>query len=41
LDESRIDQRGERWKPLLSPFAVLDEPHLNKLKAGHTGVLTS
>jgi uncharacterized protein (DUF362 family) len=41
LAESRIDQRGERWKQLLSPFTALDEPHLNRLRAGHTGVLTS
>ena len=32
IDESLIDQRGEPWKPLASPFQILDEPHLRVLR---------
>lgn len=28
-----VQQQGERWEPLVSPFQVLDKPHLRKLKA--------
>lgn len=34
IDESRIEQRGEAWRPLVDPFEVLDEPYLQKLRAG-------
>ncbi|TWT95970.1 hypothetical protein Pla108_30480 [Botrimarina colliarenosi] len=34
IDDARIEQRGEAWRPLVSPFKVLDEPHLQKLRAG-------
>ncbi|MGC4006460.1 MAG: DUF362 domain-containing protein [Pirellulales bacterium] len=27
-----IEQRGEAWRPLVSPFSILDEPHLRNLK---------
>jgi uncharacterized protein (DUF362 family) len=40
IDESLIDQRGERWEPLAAPFAVLDKPHLHDL-VRHRGVLVS
>lgn len=30
--ESRIEQRGEPWQALASPFAILDEPHLRGLR---------
>jgi uncharacterized protein (DUF362 family) len=33
IAESRIIQRGERWQDLVSPFAILDEPHLTPLRA--------
>ena len=33
IDDSRIEQRGEAWRPLVSPFQVLDEPHLTPLRA--------
>jgi uncharacterized protein (DUF362 family) len=35
-----IEQRGEAWKPLQSPFQVLDKPHLQGL-VRHRGVLVS
>ena len=40
LAESLIQQRGERWQPLVSPFSLLDEPHLQRLR-NPSGVLTS
>jgi uncharacterized protein (DUF362 family) len=40
LDDSLIQQRGEAWQPLASPFAVLDKPHLQRL-VRHRGVLVS
>jgi uncharacterized protein (DUF362 family) len=39
IADSRITQRGERWQDLVSPFAILDEPHLTPLRAD--GVLVS
>lgn len=40
LDDSRIDQRGERWQPLKSSFEILDKPHLRFLRP-KPGVFTS
>jgi uncharacterized protein (DUF362 family) len=40
IAERRIEQRGERWQPLASPFTILDVPHLHGLQAG-TGELVS
>jgi len=40
LAEHLIDQRGERWQLLASPFAILDKPHLRDL-VRHRGVLVS
>lgn len=31
-DDHLIDQRGERWEPLVSPFKILDRPHLRFLR---------
>jgi uncharacterized protein (DUF362 family) len=31
LAERRIEQRGERWQELVSPFQILDVPHLSGL----------
>lgn len=39
IAETRITQRGERWQDLVSPFRILDEPHLKGLSAD--GVLLS
>jgi uncharacterized protein (DUF362 family) len=40
LDDASIIQRGEAWRPLVSPFAVLDKPHLRDL-VRNRGVLVS
>lgn len=40
IDERLIEQRGEPWQPLASPFAILDKPHLKDLVAKR-GVLVS
>lgn len=32
LDETAIDQRGEAWRTLASPFQILDKPHLERLR---------
>ncbi len=33
VDEDCIDQRGELWQPLASPFTIIDEPRLQQLRA--------
>ncbi|HZZ71909.1 MAG TPA: DUF362 domain-containing protein [Pirellulales bacterium] len=33
LSESLIEQRGESWETLHSPFQILDQPHLQELRA--------
>lgn len=33
LDDWRIEQHGDRWEPHLSPFQILDEPHLREMQA--------
>jgi uncharacterized protein (DUF362 family) len=40
LDERLIEQVGEPWRPLASPFAVLDKPHLREM-VKHRGVLVT
>ncbi|MDX1947949.1 MAG: DUF362 domain-containing protein [Pirellulaceae bacterium] len=40
LDERLIEQRGEPWRPLAQPFAILDKPHLKQL-VRNRGVLVS
>jgi uncharacterized protein (DUF362 family) len=32
IDESLIDQRGERWQPLAKRFEIIDAPHLRRLR---------
>lgn len=32
IDESSIVERGERWRELVSPFEILDQPHLRGLR---------
>ena len=34
IDENRIVQRGEDWKPLADPFLILDRKHLRNLREG-------
>jgi uncharacterized protein (DUF362 family) len=40
IDDAHITQRGESWQPLVSPFAILDKPHLKHL-VRQRGVLVS
>jgi uncharacterized protein (DUF362 family) len=40
VDERLIEQRGEAWQPLVSPFKVLDKPNLKRL-VRHRGVLVT
>jgi len=39
--DTRIEQRGESWRELVSPFHILDQPHLRKLRASPHGPLVS
>ncbi len=41
IDDRLIEQRGEPWQPLASPFHILDEPHLRQLRATPSGPLVS
>jgi len=41
IEQSRIEQRGERWQELVTPFQILDEPHLRHLRATPNGPLVS
>ncbi|QEG34615.1 DUF362 domain-containing protein [Bythopirellula goksoeyrii] len=41
IAENRITQRGENWQELVSPFQILDEPHLRNLRETPTGPLVS
>lgn len=34
IDDAQIEQRGEAWRPLVDPFQIIDEPSLQKLRAG-------
>jgi uncharacterized protein (DUF362 family) len=34
VDDWQVEQRGEEWRKLRSPFAVLDVPHLQRLRDG-------
>src|SRR4051812_37439146 len=40
IDEASIAQQGEAWRPLSSPFSILDKPHLRDL-VRKRGVLVS
>lgn len=40
IDAASIDQRGEAYEPLVSPFEMLDRPHLQQLRL-KPGMLTS
>ena len=41
LDEEQIDQCGEQWQEVSSPFEILDEPHLRGLRAKSAGQLVT
>ncbi|MCY2987916.1 MAG: hypothetical protein NTY19_08655 [Planctomycetota bacterium] len=32
IDDRYIDQRGELWRPLAQPFAVIEHPELQRLR---------
>lgn len=40
IADSRIEQRGERWQDVVSPFSIIDSPHLRSLPKD-PGVLIS
>jgi uncharacterized protein (DUF362 family) len=40
LDERRVEQRGEPWRNVASPFAILPEEHLQRLRADGGELLT-
>ena len=33
VDERCVEQRGERWQSVASPFTIIDYPHLQQLRA--------
>jgi len=33
IDDALIEQRGERWQELVSPFEIVDQPHLKRMLA--------
>jgi len=41
LSDRTIEQRGEKWQDLLSPFSVLDRPYLKGLQMRNRGELES
>ena len=42
IDDAQIVQRGERWQPLVTPFEILNVPHLQNLRPSHAaGIKTS
>jgi uncharacterized protein (DUF362 family) len=41
IRDGLIEQRGERWERLVSPFTILDRPHLKRIQVRQPGVLTS
>lgn len=41
IDDARIEQRGESWRSVADPFGVLDEEHLQRLRATSDGELVS
>jgi uncharacterized protein (DUF362 family) len=40
IDERRVEQRGESWRSVASPFEIVDRPHLQELRLP-AGVLES
>jgi uncharacterized protein (DUF362 family) len=37
ISNARIEQRGEPWEEVVSPFKILDEPHLRQLRKSGDG----
>lgn len=40
ITDSRIEQRGEAWQPLVSPFKILNVPHLRDLTTDPHALIT-
>lgn len=40
INDAYIEQRGEDWQSLRSPFEILDRPHLQKLRAAEGELVT-
>jgi uncharacterized protein (DUF362 family) len=38
--DGRIEQRGEAWRPLVSPFKILNVPHLRDLTNDPNALIT-
>lgn len=38
IQQRGIEQRGERWQPLVSPFKIIDAPHLRGLRSAAVDV---
>jgi uncharacterized protein (DUF362 family) len=41
IAESRIEQMGERWRDVATPFKILDQPHLKRMLADNSGPLVT
>jgi uncharacterized protein (DUF362 family) len=41
VSDWQIKQCGERWQELVSPFQVIDQPHIRRILVREPGVLTS
>jgi uncharacterized protein (DUF362 family) len=41
LSDRQIEQRGERWQQVASPFVMLDLEHLQRLRANTSGALVT
>jgi uncharacterized protein (DUF362 family) len=41
ISESRIEQMGEIWRSVASPFKILDQPHLRRMLADKSGPLVT
>jgi uncharacterized protein (DUF362 family) len=41
IEEPRIEQTGEAWRDVASPFKILDQPHLRRMLADKSGPLVT
>jgi hypothetical protein len=41
ISESRIEQLGEAWPNVASPFNTLDQPHLRRMLADKSGPMVT
>ncbi len=40
IDARRIEERGESWRQLVSPFQILDKPHLQELRRSPSALVS-